>query len=144
MTEEPPLCFRPFTPGDGEAVVRLWRACGLVRPVNDPWKDLARKACVDPELFILGTRATVVVASAMAGYEGHRGWVNYVAVDPAYRRRGYGRQLMAEVERRLRERNCPKINLMVRQDNSAVVGFYQSLGYKVDPVVCLGKRLEHH
>ena len=78
----------------------------------------------------------------MGGYEGHRGWINYLAVDPAHRRKGYGRRIMQEVERRIRVKGCPKINLQVRATNDAVIKFYQSLGYADDKVIGLGKRLE--
>jgi ribosomal protein S18 acetylase RimI-like enzyme len=83
-----------------------------------------------------------IIASVMGGYEGHRGWINYMAVDPDQRRKGYGRRIMAEVERRIRAKGCPKINLQVRESNHAVIKFYQSLGYADDAVIGLGKRLE--
>ena len=77
----------------------------------------------------------------MGGYEGHRGWVNYLAVDPVYQKHGYGRQLMAELEKRLLKLGCPKINLQVRNGNSSALEFYNRIGYKVDDVISLGKRL---
>ena len=78
----------------------------------------------------------------MAGYEGHRGWLNYVAVTPEHRRGGLGRAMVEEAERLLREAGCPKINLQVRTSNQAVIKFYRRLGYVVDDVVSMGKRLE--
>ena len=82
-----------------------------------------------------------IIATAMGGYEGHRGWVNYLAVDPEYQRKGYGRQIMAEIEKRLLALGCPKINLQVRDGNTQALEFYNRIGYKNDNVVSLGKRL---
>ena len=84
-----------------------------------------------------------VVATVMAGYEGHRGWLNYLAVAPEFQRRGLARQIVAEAERVLRKACCPKINLQIRTSNQAVIEFYRHLGYSVDDVVSMGKRLEH-
>ncbi len=114
----------------------------MVRPVNDPGKDIRRKLSVNPELFLVGTLENKIIAAVMVGYEGHRGWINYLAVDPEHRLRGYGRQLMAEAEKLLRAAGCPKINLQVRTDNPAVIAFYQRIGFRMDDVVSLGKRLE--
>ncbi len=125
------------------AVIALWQDCGLVVPWNDPSKDIDRKLQVAPELFLLGFVDGELVATVMGGYEGHRGWINYLAVRPSRQRGGCGRQIMAAVEALLRERGCPKINLQVRSSNQAVIAFYQALGYGVDDVVGLGKRLEH-
>ena len=122
-------------------MIELWQACGLVVPWNDPARDIARKLQVGRDLFLIGEVAGEVVATAMGGYEGHRGWVNYLAVSPAHRRCGYGEQLMSRLEGMLRARGCPKINLQVRSNNSEVIAFYQSIGYGVDDVVGLGKRL---
>lgn len=136
------MTIRPFTVADQEAVVDLWTLCGLVRPWNDPRKDIARKLRVQPELFLVAEVDGAIAGSVMAGYDGHRGWINYLAVDPDARRRGLGRALMAEAERLLRERGCPKINLQVRADNREVVAFYQRIGFAQDAVVSFGKRLE--
>ena len=127
---------------DAEAVIELWFKCNLVVPSNNPRQDIERKLKVDRELFLLGILKGKVIASVMGGYEGHRGWINYLAVDPAYRRNGYGRQIMEEVERRIHAKGCPKINLQVRASNDAVIRFYRSLGYEDDKVIGLGKRLE--
>jgi ribosomal protein S18 acetylase RimI-like enzyme len=135
------LEIRPFEPPDEAAVVALWSACDLLRPWNDPQLDIRRKLSVQPELFLVGVEGGEVVATVMAGYEGHRGWINYLAVAPACRRRGYGRALMDEAEGRLRALGCPKINLQVRGGNAATVAFYERLGYRADEVVSLGKRL---
>ena len=133
--------IRPFAPQDEPAVVALWRQCDLTRPWNDPHKDIARKLLVQPELFLVGALKGEVVASVMAGYEGHRGWVNYLAVAPRWRGQGFARVLMAEVEKLLLARGCPKVSLLVRSSNSEAMGFYRHLGYLQDDSVSLGKRL---
>ncbi len=134
--------IRAYRPEDEAAVVALWRQCDLLRPWNDPAKDIRRKLTVRPDLFMVGVVEGNVVASVMAGYEGHRGWLNYLAVAPEHRRHGYGRALVAEAERLLLEAGCPKINLQVRSANRSVIEFYRRLGYGVDEVVSMGKRLE--
>lgn len=133
--------IRPFAPTDEAAVVALWQACGLTRPWNDPHRDIARKLTEQPDLFLVGTVDGAVMASVMAGYDGHRGWVYYLAVAAAHRGAGHGRTLMREVERLLEARGCPKINLLVRTTNTGVLDFYHSLGYAADDAVPLGRRL---
>lgn len=135
------LVIRPFEEADEPAVVALWRAAGLTRPWNDPHADIRRKQAVQPELFLVGEVDREIVTTAMAGYDGHRGSVYYLAVSPAHQRCGYGRAVMAEVERRLEALGCPKLNLMVRHDNRAALGFYERLGYDEATAVTLGKRL---
>jgi ribosomal protein S18 acetylase RimI-like enzyme len=137
----PKLSIRPYQSCDEDAVIRLWHACGLTRPWNDPQKDIARKLSVQSELFLVGEADGAVVASVMAGYDGHRGWINYLAVDPALQRRGYGRALIQHVEQAFVDMGCPKINLLIRAGNSAVLDFYRRLGFQVDEVVSCGKRL---
>lgn len=136
-----PLQIRIFRPDDEAAVISLWEACGLTRPWNDPRLDIARKLTVQAELFFVGELDGRIVASAMAGYEGHRGWVNYLAVHPSVQKQSLGRQLMTHIEAELLVRGCPKINLQVRSTNAAVLAFYARLGYGQDEVVSLGKRL---
>ncbi|MCC5810393.1 MAG: GNAT family acetyltransferase [Ectothiorhodospiraceae bacterium] len=133
--------LRAFERSDEEAIIALWERCGLTRPWNDPRKDIARKLSEQPELFLVGTQDGELIASVMAGFDGHRGWVYYLAVAPEHQRRSHGRTLMAEVERRLHEIGCPKINLMVRATNADVQGFYRSLGYIEEDVVNFGRRL---
>jgi len=136
-----PVAIRPFREADEAQVVALWRACGLTRPWNDPHRDIARKLAVQRELFLVGEEGGRIVASVMAGYEGHRGWVNYLAVDPGRRRAGLGARLMQRVEELLLAQGCPKINLQVRASNAEVLAFYRALGYAQDEVVAMGKRL---
>lgn len=136
------LTIREFQPQDEEAVIALWERCGLVRPWNDPRKDISRKLKVRPDLFLVGITDGKVVATVMAGYDGHRGWINYLSVAPEERRCGYGRTMMREAEDRLRRAGCPKINLQIRRTNADVIAFYASLGYVQDEVVSMGRRLE--
>jgi ribosomal protein S18 acetylase RimI-like enzyme len=133
--------IRPFSIENEQAVIAIWQKCDLVRPWNNPHLDIQRKLKVNRELFLVGTLGVKIIATAMGGYEGHRGWVNYLAVDPAFRKKGFGRQLMAEIEKRLLALGCPKINLQVRMDNTSALEFYSQIGYKDDNVVSLGKRL---
>jgi len=135
------LLVRPFELSDEPAVIALWERCGLTRSWNDPRKDIRRKLDVRPELFLVGLVEGIVVASVMAGYEGHRGWINYLAVLPEYQGKGFGRIMMGQAERRLLDLGCPKINLQVRSSNTKVIEFYRRLGYSVDDVVSMGKRL---
>ena len=137
------MFIRQFQQEDEDAVIALWRQCDLVRPWNDPHRDIQRKLCVNPELFIVGVVDNRIVASVMAGYEGHRGWLNYLAVAPDVQQQGYARNILAEAERLLRNAGCPKINLQVRSSNRGVIEFYRHLGYAVDDVVSMSKRLEH-
>ena len=134
--------IRAFQEADADDVVRLWVACGLVRPWNDPRKDIARKLAVQRELFLVGSVGDRIVATVMGGYDGHRGWINYLAVDPAHRRQGLARRLLADVEQHLRAAGCAKINLQIRHDNLDAIAFYRSVGFAEDAVVSMGKRLE--
>jgi ribosomal protein S18 acetylase RimI-like enzyme len=133
--------IKPYTHQYEKAVIELWERCELTRPWNNPKLDIERKMKVEPELFMIGMTDGRVIASVMGGYEGHRGWVNYLAVDPAYRRQGLGRQMMEEVEKKLLEKGCPKINIQIRNGNSEAMAFYDKIGYKTDDVTSMGKRL---
>ncbi len=134
--------IRPFQPSDESAVVALWEHCGLLRPWNNPQKDIQRKLKIQADLFLVALLGGRLAATVMAGYEGHRGWINYLAVAPDLQREGLGRLMMSRAEKRLREQGCPKINLQVRTSNRDVMAFYERLGYKQDDVVSMGKRLE--
>lgn len=136
------MLIRVFEIADTEAVVALWQSCGLVAPQNNPRTDIARKMKVNPELFLVGCIESEVVGTVMGGYEGHRGWINYLATHPNHQRSGIASQLMSAVEMRILAMGCPKINLQIRSSNAAVMGFYQSMGYVADDVVGMGKRLE--
>jgi ribosomal protein S18 acetylase RimI-like enzyme len=135
------MLIRPYQQADESAVIALWDECKLTRPWNDPRKDIARKLNVQRELFLVGEVEGRVMASIMGGYDGHRGWVNYLAVQPGFQRRGYGHALMQAVEQGLLAMGCPKINLQVRSNNESVLAFYRHIGYVQDEVVSLGRRL---
>ncbi|MCZ0867236.1 GNAT family acetyltransferase [Dasania sp. GY-19] len=135
--------IRAYNESDKEEVISLWSDCGLVAPQNDPAKDIERKLKVDPDLFLVGVNENGIVASVMGGYEGHRGWINYLAVKPSEQRKGYGQAVMQAVEALIKQKGCPKINLQVRTTNKAVIAFYSAIGYGNDNVVGLGKRLEY-
>ncbi|MBT2299139.1 GNAT family acetyltransferase [Variovorax paradoxus] len=135
--------IRPFRPADEDSVVELWHTCGLTRPWNDPHRDIQRKLSEQPELFLVATENDALLGSAMVGFDGHRGWVYYLAVSPQHRRLSIGRALMREAEQLLIERGCPKINLLIRSSNAEVIAFYRKLGYTQDDVVSLGRRLIH-
>ena len=134
--------IRPYRNEDEDAVVQLWKQCGLVVAHNNPHKDIRRKLAAQPDLFLVGTDQDRIVATVMAGYEGHRGWLNYLAVDPSCQRSGLGRRMVDAAEKRLRALGCPKINLQVRRSNASVMEFYRRIGFVEDDVASMGKRLE--
>lgn len=125
-----------------DAVVDLWRKCNLITPQNDPVKDIKKKTSFQPELFFVGLLEDKVIGSIMAGYEGHRGWINYMAVNPEYQRKGCGRKLFQKAKDELKKIGCLKINLQVRRSNTSVIDFYKHLGFKEDDVISLGMRLK--
>jgi ribosomal protein S18 acetylase RimI-like enzyme len=134
--------LRSYQPGDRQALVSLWALCSLTRSWNNPLRDIDRKLAVDPDNLLLLEDGNRLIGSVMVGYEGHRGWVNYLAVHPDRQRRGLGRLLMSEAEKRLGLLGCPKVNLQVRASNQAAVDFYRRIGYTVDDVVSMSRRLE--
>jgi ribosomal protein S18 acetylase RimI-like enzyme len=131
-----------FREMDRQAVLELWQVCQLTVPWNNPDQDIDRKVAHSPEHFWVGHVGGELMASVMFGYDGHRGSVNYLAVAPRYQGEGYGRMLMERIEQQMKGWGCPKINLAVRSSNTAVLAFYDSLGYRTDAVANLGKRLE--
>jgi ribosomal protein S18 acetylase RimI-like enzyme len=137
-----PLEIREYIETDEQQVIDLWIKCHLVVSSNNPKRDIQRKLKVSRDLFLVGILHNKIIATVMGGYEGHRGWINYLAVDPGHQGKGYGRLIMEAVERRIQSKGCPKINLQVRATNKTVIQFYQSLGYTDDHVIGLGKRLE--
>jgi ribosomal protein S18 acetylase RimI-like enzyme len=134
--------IRPYQDSDRRAVIALWRRVFPdAPPHNDPARDIKRKLTVQPELFFVALIEEAVVGTAMAGFDGHRGWVYYVAVSGEHRRRGVGSALMKRVEEALAALGCGKLNLQVRASNDAVVAFYRALGYEVEDRISMGKRL---
>ena len=136
------MAIRPYCEADEQAVVRLWCQVFAEAPAwNDPTVDIQRKLAVQRELFLVATLEREIVGTAMAGYDGHRGWIYYLAVSPSHRRQGIGSALMRRVEQTLADLGCPKLNLQVRETNRGVLAFYRKLGYAVEERVSMGKRL---
>lgn len=134
--------IRPATPADREAIVALWQTAGLTRPWNDPRNDFDTAIGSPASTVLLASKGEAPVGSVMVGFDGHRGWVYYLAAAPSERSNGIGRSLMDAAEAWLKSRGCPKIQLMVRGDNDAARGFYATIGYDLQDVVTLGKRLD--
>ncbi len=133
--------IRAFVVADTDAVIALWEDVGITRPWNDPRRDIERKMMVQPELFLVGVEDGAVIASAMSGFDGHRGWLYYFAVAADRQGQGLGTQVLAEVERLLTERGCPKLNVQIRSGNEALIERYVQWGYALDGAAGLGKRL---
>ena len=134
--------FRDIADSDVEAVVALWRTCGLTRPWNDPYKDISfARQSESATVLVLG-REGRIVATVMAGHDGHRGMLYYVAVDPSCQGQGIGKSAVRAAEAWLASRGVWKTNLLVRPENAAVKGFYEALGYTVNPVLCMARKLD--
>ena len=136
------LLIRKFQESDEQGLVSLWNVCKLTVPWNNPYNDIARKLRVQPELFLVGYIEDKLIASVMAGYDGHRGWINYFAVHPDFQSRGFGKQLMNYVEKKLSELGCPKINLQIREGNKNIISYYQKLGFVQEKRINMSKKLE--
>jgi len=135
------MIVRQYEPGDRDGLIGLWLACDLVRPWNDPARDIERKLGLGDGGLLVAVHEVTVCGSVMVGYDGHRGWINYLATDPSMRRQGIGRMLVAKAEALLARRGCPKINLQIRSTNAQVAEFYRRIGYADDDVLSMGKRL---
>ncbi|TDG05017.1 GNAT family acetyltransferase [Paraburkholderia guartelaensis] len=142
------VTIRVFSEADTEAVIALWRQAfpeynDASRPHRNPRLSIANKLGTQPELFFVATRDAdgALVGTAMAGYDGHRGWLYSVAVAPEARRHGLGTRLVRHAENALAAMGCLKLNLQVLTDKAEVLAFYEQLGYRTDAVVSLGKRL---
>ena len=134
--------IRQYNEKDREQIIELWKTCNLTRPWNDPNKDFDRKNGVGEDLFIVLEFENKIIGTVMGGYDGHRGIMNYLAVSPDFRGKGFGKMLVEEVEKKLKQLGCPKVNLLVRLDNVEVGNFYESIDYKKqDDVSVFGKRL---
>ncbi len=134
--------IRPIQDDDTDAVIGLWRQCGLLRPWNDPVADiaLARKT-ESAEIFVGTTADNSIDAAVMCGHDGHRGWLYYLAVSPRTQRQGFGKLMVAHAEQWLRDRDVPKLELMIRNTNTVVGQFYESIGYRTEPVVTMSRWL---
>ena len=134
--------IRAYQDSDRDRVARLWREVFPdAPPWNDPIEDIGRKMKVQRGLFIVALSESEIIGTAMGGYDGHRGWVHLLAVSARHRTKGVGRALMRDVEARLAQIGCPKLNLQVRAENEVVVEFYRKLGYVIEPRVSMSKRL---
>lgn len=135
------LIIRSFQISDEPDVIDLWHRCNLVVPQNDPKKDIEMKLQVQPELFFVGVISNRIVSTIMSGYDGHRGWIYYLAVDPDFQKKGIARRMVEKAESKLRKLGCSKINLQVRNSNKSVIAFYEHIGFLDDDVLGMGKRL---
>ena len=135
------LIIRSFQISDEPDVIDLWHRCNLVVPQNDPKKDIEMKLRMQPELFFVGVIYNRIVSTIMSGYDGHRGWIYYLAVDPDFQQNGIGRRMVEKAEMKLRKLGCQKINLQIRNSNKSVIAFYKHIGFLDEDVIGLGKRL---
>ena len=133
--------IRVFVEADTNAVIDLWNLADLTHPNNNPSLDIKRKMNDSPWGVLVAMDGKTIIGSIMVGYDGHRGWINYLACHPNHRRRGVAKSLMNEAKKLLIERGCPKINLQVRSGNASAVKFYESIGYLDDNVTSFGLRL---
>jgi ribosomal protein S18 acetylase RimI-like enzyme len=141
QTRSVTVSIRTYEPADETQVIALWQDAGLTRPWNDPHKDIARARAVWPDLLLVAEEHQEVVGSVLAGYDGHRGWLYYLATARHRRGEGIGRALVVEAEARLEALGCPKVMLMVRADNDAVLEYYDALGYQRETTRVTGRRL---
>lgn len=133
--------IRVFRQGDFDEVITLWERCDLLRPWNDPEMDIERKMQYGAELFLVAEVSGEVVGTVMGGYDGHRGSAYYLGVHPDYRGRGIANALITRLEKKLIARGCPKLQIMVREENDLVTGLYERIGYDQQETITLGKRL---
>ena len=136
------LTISPIADADVEAVIALWQRCGLTRPWNDPAGDIAFARRGANAAILVGRADGAIVATAMVGHDGHRGWVYYVAVDPKQQRQDFGRAIMAAAEDWLRQAGIAKLQLLVRRENAQANAFYQSLGFEESTSVMFQKWLD--
>ena len=136
------LDIRPFSPRDEAALIALWQSCDLLRPWNDPYKDIAFCTSSGHGEILVGEADDELIACVMVGHDGHRGWLYYLAVAPARQRQGLGREMVVAAEQWLGERNVPKAELMIRRENTAATQFYRRLGYQQESRTVMGRRLD--
>ncbi|ENV31749.1 GNAT family acetyltransferase [Acinetobacter gerneri] len=136
--------IRQFLDTDLEDVINLWELCDLSRPWNNPEVDIFRKAALKDQLFLVAVKDDALIASLMGGYDGHRGWANYLAVHPHHQRNGVATALLKQLEKRLIAIGCPKLQLLISKEHIDVQNFYEQLGYEEIEVVCLAKDLQQN
>ena len=135
------LNIRTYQYTDMEDIIHVWKECGLIRSWNNSKLDIQRKVNTQKDLFFVGEFSNKIIATAMFGYDGHRGWLNYFAVLPKFQKRGFGKQLLEYGELVLVDKGCPKLNLQIRAENKEAISFYKAVGYNKDEVISFGKRL---
>lgn len=135
------FAIRIFQPSDADKVIDIWKQCGLTRSWNDSSLDIKRKSTCQSELFFVGELKSDVIATAMFGFDGNRGWLHYFAVLPKYQKEGFGRELLEFGEKELIAIGCPKLNLQVRAENTEAMNFYRTVGYTEENRISFGKRL---
>jgi ribosomal protein S18 acetylase RimI-like enzyme len=138
----PALAIADIADADVATVIALWQACGLTRPWNDPATDIALARREPNSTILIGRDDDAIVATAMVGHDGHRGWVYYVAADPNRRAKGYGRAIMNAAEDWLRAAGIAKLQLLVRPENAGVAAFYQSIGFGEQKILFFTKWLD--
>ena len=121
--------IRPIKSNKHQQLMDLWLECGLTRSWNKPEEDIRRKMQVQSELLLGSFQSGQLVGSIMAGYDCHRGWMNYVGVLPAFQRKWIGKKLVEMAEEGLKQLGCPKVNLQIRYSNSIAQDFYRRVGY---------------
>jgi ribosomal protein S18 acetylase RimI-like enzyme len=142
VAEPVAIAIADLRPEEIEAAVALWEACGLTRPWNDPHADARLALAGGTSTILAGRLGDRLVATAMVGCDGHRGWVYYLGVAPDLRRSGYGAAMMRAAEQWVVQRGMPKLQLMVRGENAATIAFYHAIGYRTEDTVVLSRRFD--
>jgi len=127
---------------DAAQIVELWNNVGLMRPWNDPNKDIELSLAAESSMLFKAQKGNVLIGTVMAGYDGHRGWIYYLAVDPAHQKQGVGRKLYDTALDWLKEKGAPKVQILIRADNTDVVSFYEALGFEKSTSVLMGKPID--
>jgi ribosomal protein S18 acetylase RimI-like enzyme len=138
---EVPTRIRTYEPRDFASVRRVWRSAGLTLSPSDSRSELEQTRRRDPDLFLVATIGGRPVGVVLGRFDGRRGWINHLAVDPKFQGRGIGGLLVAELERRLRIKGCPKVNLHILAENRDVARFYRRLGYAPQDLLYMSKWL---
>lgn len=123
------------------SIVALWEKTGLTRPWNDPTQDIQRALSAKSSTIFIAKNDHKIIGTAMAGYEGHRGWIYYLAVDPDYQKQGLGKKLYNTAEQWLKNQGAPKIQILIRADNQKVISFYEGLGFEKSSSLLMGKKI---
>ena len=130
--------FREASPVDRDQVIALWQACGLTREWNNSVRDFDFALACTTSTILVHEIGAQIVATVMVGHDGHRGAIYYLAVAPEHQKEGFGRTAMNAAEDYLKEHGVWKINLMIRNENAAVQGFYKAIGYQTNAVISMG------